>query len=263
MYRYFGPIPAYAIFYQAAIVVHFIVGYLLSKRLRLRRRVWIALGICYMLGMTLGAKILYDLLNHNFSLGALFTAKHYIQGGLWGGPLAYMILAVPLALLLARNKRSTLDLVVLTLPLPSIMAKAGCLFNGCCYGKECSLPWAITFPQGSGSTPAGIGLHPTQVYEMMVLAAILVVFTVLQYKRWKGTMLLWFLAMYGLGRAFVEIWRGDLHDRFGIGPVSLSQLTCVFVAAISILGLYFWRKYLIASSSSLGLASGDRDYDQT
>ncbi|MHC4444967.1 MAG: prolipoprotein diacylglyceryl transferase [Planctomycetota bacterium] len=240
MYRYFGPIIAYSVFYSLAIVVHFVVGYLICRRLGLRRRVWIGLGISYLLGMTLGAKVLYDLLHHNFNLGALFTIQHYMKGGLWGGPLVYLALGLPVVLLLSKHKRPAVDLIVLTLPLPLILAKVGCLFHGCCYGRVCYLPWAIVFPVGGGA-PAGVPRHPTQVYEMLLLVCILVVFRILKSERWRGTMLLWFLAMYGLGRAFIEIWRGDLHDRFGIGPVSLSQLICVFVACISIVVLYLGR----------------------
>jgi prolipoprotein diacylglyceryltransferase len=80
---------------------------------------------------------------------------------------------------------------------------------------------------------------------MLVLVCILVVFKVLKYERWRGTMLLWFLSIYGLGRAVVEIWRGDLHERAAIGPVSLSQLVCVVVAFVSIVMLYFWYGYRI------------------
>jgi phosphatidylglycerol:prolipoprotein diacylglycerol transferase len=29
------------------------------------------------------------------------------------------------------------------------LGRVGCFLNGCCYGGECDLPWAVTFPMGS------------------------------------------------------------------------------------------------------------------
>lgn len=84
MWPRLGPIPTYGVFYLISIFCHFLIAYLLAKRLRLRHRVWIIAGTCYMLGMTVGAKALYDIQNSQLDLWALLSAKHYFQGGLWG-----------------------------------------------------------------------------------------------------------------------------------------------------------------------------------
>jgi prolipoprotein diacylglyceryltransferase len=61
-------------------------------------------------------------------------------------------------------------------------------------------------------------------------------------RRWgSGTMLLWFLVLYGLGRAATEIWRGDADHHLYIGPLTLTQLICLVVAGVSILVLCFLR----------------------
>jgi phosphatidylglycerol:prolipoprotein diacylglycerol transferase len=194
-----------------------------------------------MVGMTVGAKALYDIQHARVDFRALFSTGHYIQGGLWGGLLAYIVLAVPLVLLLAKHRRAALDLVALSIPIPWIFVKLGCLFNGDCYGTKCSLPWAITFPEGAAGAPAGIPLHPTQIYEILVVVSVLVVFKVLKYERWRGTMLLWFLALYGLGRAATEIFRGDFDHHLYIGGFTLSQLVCLAAAGVSILLLFLYR----------------------
>ena len=54
-------------------------------------------------------------------------------------------------------------------------------------------------------------------------------------------MLLWFLALYGLGRAAVEFWRGDIDHHLYIGPLTISQLICLVVAGVSILVLCLQR----------------------
>jgi len=242
MWPWFGPIPAFGAVYTLGILSHFVAGYLLAKRLGLRRRLWIGLGICYLVGMTLGAKVLYDIASGGFEVRALFSAAHYLRGGLWGGLFAYMALAVPFALALSKDRRGALDLVALTVPVPWILAKLGCLLNGCCYGRPCSAPWAITFGQAARGAPAGVPVHPTQVYEILVAVVIIAVFAALRRERWRGTKLLWFLLIYGSGRALIELWRGDLRENIHIGPVSVSQLICLAAAGASLAILLFWRR---------------------
>jgi phosphatidylglycerol:prolipoprotein diacylglycerol transferase len=244
MYPRIGPVPTYSILYILGIVTHFLICYFIAKRLGLRRRVWIVAGICYMEGMTVGAKILYDIQNAQFDFRALLSIRHYMQGGLWGGLLAYFILAAPLVLILAKKRREALDLVAMSVPVPWIFAKIGCLVNGCCYGKACSMPWAITFPEGVRGAPAGVPLHPTQIYEILVVVCVLVVFKKLNYDRWRGTMLLWFLALYGTGRAATEFFRGDFDHHLFIGPLTLSQLICFAAAGASIILLFLLRYFV-------------------
>ncbi len=244
MYPKIGPVPTYSIMYILSILSYFLICYFIAKRLRLRHRVWIVVGICYMLGMTIGAKILYDIQSAQFDPQVLLSIKHYAEGGMWGGMLAYFILAVPLALILSRNRRAALDLVAMSIPLPWIFAKIGCLCNGCCFGKQSSLPWAITFPEAARGAPSGVPLHPTQIYEILVVVCILVVFKKLNYVRWRGTMLLWFLAFYGTGRAATEFFRGDSEHHLLVGPLTLSQLICLVAAGASIIFLFLWRHFV-------------------
>jgi phosphatidylglycerol:prolipoprotein diacylglycerol transferase len=233
MWPQLGPIRTYGIFYLVGFVLHLIVGWRLARRYGLRRRVWIVAGICYLLGMTIGAKVLFDIRHGHFDLSALFQASHYMQGGLWGGLLAYFALAVPIVLLLSRNRRSALDLVAESLPVPWILAKLGCFFNGCCHGKPCSLPWAVTFSEAARGAPAGVPLHPTQLYEASVMLVILVVLSRLRSDKWRGTKLLWFLVLYGVGRAATDMLRGDVKRYTYIGPITLTQLLCLAAAGVA------------------------------
>ncbi|MFC1782599.1 prolipoprotein diacylglyceryl transferase [Planctomycetota bacterium] len=252
MWPKLGPIPTYSILYSAGVISHFFVSYWIARRLGLRRRVWIVVSICYMEGMFTGAKVLYDVVQvGQFSLAALFDIEHWMKGGLWGGLLVYLVLAVPLAAVLAKDKRTGLDLVVLTLPIPLFLSKLGCLFNGCCYGRATSLPWAITFPEGS-TAPTGVPLHPTQIYELIVIVGVYGVFKLLNYDRWRGSMFWWFLIIYGLGRSLTEVWRGDQEKHAYFGPLSLSQVICLIGAALSVIALYWFCKRRVPAAVSSG-----------
>ena len=234
MWPRIGQLPTYAIFYTINFILYFLIAFLLARSFKLRHRVWFISGVSYVLAMTVGAKILYDLQKSQFDFQALFSIAHYTQGGLWGGLLAYFILSLPLILLLSKRKREALDMIALSVPIPFSFTKLGCLFNGCCYGKPCSLPWAITFPEASRIAPAGIPLHPTQIYEVLLMLIITIFFITFRSKQWRGTKILWFLVLYGFGRAIIEIFRGDFDHHRYIGPFTLSQLLCLAAAGISL-----------------------------
>lgn len=249
MYPRIGPLLSYTIFYVIGLFLHIQISAILAKTLKLRRRIWISISVCYILSMTIGAKVLYDIVNSRFDFSALFTIKYYTQAGMWGGLLVYLTFSVPVIILLSKQKRATLDLVAMTIPIPFIFAKLGCLFHGCCYGKPCNLPWAITFPKASGIAPAGIPLHPTQIYEIILMFIIIIVFIKLRGNQWRGAKILWFLALYGFGRAVIEMFRGDFEHHRYIGPITLSQLLCIAAAGGSAIFLILWFKIIHKSNN--------------
>jgi len=250
MHPHIGSLPTYGIFYFGGILLYFLVARCHARRSGLQRRVWIALGLCYLLGMTFGAKILFDLRHSDLNFAALLTAERWTRGGLWGGLLAYFASAMPLALLLTKQRRAALDLMATALPLPWIVAKLGCFFNGCCYGKPSSLPWAVTFPEAARGAPPGVPLHPTQLYEIGLMLILLAVFALLRSERWRGAKLLWFLVIYGSGRILTDFLRGDA-DPARLGPFTLTQLICLAAATAALLALIFLRPPTPSANSLL------------
>ncbi|MEN6424399.1 MAG: prolipoprotein diacylglyceryl transferase family protein [Phycisphaerales bacterium] len=231
MWPRIGPIPTYGTMYLVGILLHFVLSRRIANHYGMRRRVWLTVSICYMLGMVVGAKLLSDVRSGNLDLSALLQARHWTDGGMWGGLLAYFALAVPAVLLLARQRLLALDLVALTVPVPWMAAKVGCFLNGCCHGRSCSLPWAVTFPEGARGAPAGVPVHPTQLYELGLMLAMLLLFTRLRSDKWQGTKLLWFLVLYGFGRAATDFLRGDTEGCLYFSLFSLTQLLCIAAGA--------------------------------
>ena len=239
MWPSIGPVRLYGVLQLVGIILHFVVSWRIARCYGLRRRVWIAASVCYLLAMIVGAKVLFDLRHNILSLSALLDAKHWMRGGMWGGLLAYLILAVPVVLLLSRKRRAALDLVALAIPIPWIAAKLGCFLNGCCHGRPCSLPWAVTFPPGARGAPPGVPLHPSQLYEVGIMLILLLVFTRLKSDRWRGTRLLCFFAIYGFGRAATDFLRGDVESYLYPGLLTLTQLLCIIPAVAALLAIAF------------------------
>jgi len=81
----------------------------------------------------------------------LFEMINISSGGLtyYGG----FILAFPTLVIYAiKNKiplRTGMDIIAPCLMLGLAFGRIGCFLNGCCFGAECNLPWAVEFPYGS------------------------------------------------------------------------------------------------------------------
>lgn len=191
MWDNIGPVELYTVFYSAGMIAQLALCVLIGRRSRVRLRVRFLIALSYAFGMIVGAKALYDLRAGRFSVVALLDPNHYSEGGLWGGALVYLALSVPLAWLLAKDRRAALDLTVQSLPLPLILAKIGCFCHGCCFGRRSDLPWAMGFPASNNNVPDTLPRHPTQLYEILVLLVILWTLRRLQKQtRWKGFMLI-------------------------------------------------------------------------
>ena len=230
----------YKILYISSMIAFVLLALWLCRRREIPLRSGIVLGLCYIWSMNTGARILYDILNDRFDWANFFDFAYFTPSGMWGGLMVYLAIATMGCLILARDRRSMLDIVVLTLPVPMILAKVACFLSGCCYGAVCSLPWAVTFPQ-EATAPAGVPLHPTQLYEILVLGVILLVFMVLNRKRWRGTLPAWFVMLYGIGRPLTEFFRAPEKLEAVIGPLTLSQAICLAAALVAGLVLIVGR----------------------
>ena len=81
----------------------------------------------------------------------IFNAINIRSGGLtfYGG----FLLATPLCIVYAFRKKIPvllgMDVVAICLMVALGFGRIGCFLNGCCYGAECHLPWAVHFPYHS------------------------------------------------------------------------------------------------------------------
>lgn len=103
------------------------------------------------------------------------------------------------------------------------VGRVGCLAAGCCYGKFCDLPWALS------------GRHPVPLYLMIwdlgLVALLLAREQLPESSKWRsaGTAIAAWAVVHGLGRFFFEFLRDDFR-----GPafvLSISQWISLILIA--------------------------------
>jgi phosphatidylglycerol:prolipoprotein diacylglycerol transferase len=180
---------AYSTFYTLAWVVALALGTVVAWRRGVSW--WRALLFCLVtlvVGIA-GARLLDVATNWGAYAEAPGLAYSFAFRGfsLYGGLLlaagAGALLARPLRVPLWRTADSAVPAVVAAI----VLMRTGCYLWGCCFGEVTSLPWGVTFPNGSpawsyqlatGETGllgfAGLvrPVHPTQIYE--IIAAVVV-----------------------------------------------------------------------------------------
>jgi len=166
-------------------------------------------------------------------------------GVFYGGLIAAVVVAL---FYLWRHRMpvwTTTDVFAPGIALGHVVGRLGCLFAGCCFGRETSVPWAITFhseyARDNVGTPFGIPLHPTQLYEagaeLLILGILL--FTEKKGRPYPGRTFWSYMLLYGISRFIIEFYRGDVR---GTVPVlsmllSTSQFVSLLVVPISIVML--------------------------
>jgi phosphatidylglycerol:prolipoprotein diacylglycerol transferase len=116
----------------------------------------------------------------------------------------------------------TADVIAPSIALGSVFGRVGCLLNGCCYGRACDLPWAISFPPGNPLGSPTTPVHPTEIYEALLnFALYLFLAWLFRRRKFDGQIFATYLICYSITRSIVESFRGDytnLHYHLGLTP---------------------------------------------
>jgi phosphatidylglycerol---prolipoprotein diacylglyceryl transferase len=245
--------------YGLMLMVAFLMGgWLIARQLRerqLREDYAADIVAAAVIGGIIGAKLWYVALTQD--LGALFSRGGLVwYGGFIGGAIAVMLngwrLRVPL--------RWTMHLAAPALAAAYALGRVGCFLVNDDYGRPTSLPWGMRFPEGLPPSTAGnlqqlfgipvppgidpsavLAVHPTQLYEVVVMLA---AFAVLWSLRKRSYPIGWLFALYlvfaGVERFLVEFVRAK-DDRF-LGSFTIAQLTSVIIVLLGLALLAAWRR---------------------
>ena len=206
--------------------------------------------LCFyaVLGALVGSRLLYIFLElptfmaHPLKIFALWEGGLVFHGGLAG--------AVVVAFYYMRRHaipwRQAFDALALGMPVGQALGRVGCFMAGCCYGAPADLPWAVIFTNPESLCPIREPLHPSQLYEALLLLGVFGILYVLRTrKRFQGQMMLTYFMLAGLVRFLTEFVRNP-HDYRGPliwAEMPLTQVTALGIALLSaVLLWWFWRR---------------------
>lgn len=231
-----GPVPIRS--YGFMIVVGFILGLWRAARVSKRfgietERVIDAATIALISGIA-GARLLFLLLQNGW--GGFSQAYRIWEGGLsFHGGLVAAILAVGLYAKAKQLRFLTLaDVLAPSVAIGYAFARIGCFLNGCCYGAETNLPWAVRFfdPITHAFTAPS---HPVQIYAFFISLGIFGILTRIEnLKRPAGFTFFSYVTLYSIYRFGIEFLRKGATAE--IWFAGLTQAQVVSLAAALILG---------------------------
>ena len=230
--------------YGVMLAIAFWVGIEISARIARKRGydhlLIVDLGLVILLSSVVGSRFLYVITHLNDFRGDPWGVLKVWEGGLtfYGGLVAAVVLGV---LSLRRRKQpvaAITDILAPQIALGIAIARVGCFLNGCCFGKESSLPWACVFPADSlaGSVMHGLHVHPVQIYAAVANVLIAVVLYALLGKRLAaGSVFASLLVLYGAWRFIIDFWRYYEADLIlGAGALRFSWNQVVSIVLIMV-----------------------------
>jgi phosphatidylglycerol---prolipoprotein diacylglyceryl transferase len=188
----------------------------------------IALGV--VLAGFIGARLFYVGLYWSYfkdqplEILMLWKGGIVLYGGLMGGLFAFYIYS-------KLHQISFLKLLDLFLPaalLAQGFGRIGCFLNGCCYGAETKLPWAVSFPFSDHY------VHPTQLYSSFYCFGIALFLLHLFSKQpATGVVAGYYFLLYGSGRFVLEFFRGD--NPAAVFCLTVPQLMSIAVVLVGLI----------------------------
>lgn len=237
--------------YGFLLAVSFLLGIYLAawraKRYGRDPQQMLDLSVYIIVAAVVGARLLYvvyhlDQYDRFIDVFALWQGGATFYGGL--------ILAIIVSYWYTHRKGlpflQVADIMSPSIALGIGITRIGCLMSGCCYGKPCTLPWAVHFPP---SSPAGeaaaaaarnmglnsVGLHPTELYSSAYGFIIFALILLLERRLLKrGAAFGLLLVLYGVSRFTVDFFRMYEANARVIFGLTFNQVISVALFAFGI-----------------------------
>jgi phosphatidylglycerol---prolipoprotein diacylglyceryl transferase len=247
------PVHTYGVFLALAFLGAIMVTVRLGARDGLPKERIYDLCLWMLLASLVGSKILMLFTEPEYrgNFWALLSLDFLRSGGVFYGGL---IGAVVTGYFLMRRYKlpwwKTADACAPGIALGNVLGRLGCFSAGCCWGKPTTEPWGVRFTELAHEitgVPAGVPLHPTQLYESI---SMIVVFAFLlwlhRHRRFSGQVILSYALLYAAIRFVIEFFRDDPRgDIFGLTTLtglSTSQMIGIIVGVLSLIILATrWR----------------------
>ncbi len=178
----------------------------------------------------IGARVLFVALNWGYynarPFSAFFTQFEGLSfyGGLFGGVVALFLWA-------RWREIGFLKLADLFAPYLALgygFGRIGCFLNGCCYGLESTLPWALPV-----SMADDVLRHPVQLYAFFGVIIIFIALKLLRPVRpFVGFLFVALLALYGILRFTTEFFRYGEAVLLGLTSAQILSLILIIISLL-------------------------------
>lgn len=248
--------------YGLFVALGFVTGILVARHeaKRLREDQDKIMDLCFyvLIAAIVGSRLFYVFTNFNMFISDPLEIFRIWNGGLvfYGGFVVALITAIVYVKRKGMSLFKTSDIMAPALAIGHAIGRIGCFFAGCCYGKSCDLPWAVTFTNPDSLAPVNIPLHPTQLYAAAANLIIFIFVWVLRNKKKFDGQIFWiYVLLYGVARSVIEIFRGDFRGDLVFGTLSISQTIGGSMVLLSVMMLIVLGKKGIKAAGRRDMTS--------
>jgi phosphatidylglycerol:prolipoprotein diacylglycerol transferase len=231
----------YGILIALAFVVALIVSTKVARDKGENPENFIDLATIVLICALIGARIYYVIFNFDYyaenpvEIIKIWHGGLAIHGGMLGGLIGGYIFT-------SMKKLSFLrycDITVIGLILGQAIGRWGNFFNSEAFGIPTNLPWKLFIPLENRpyNYMDSEFFHPTFLYESLWnLGVFLVLFFFIRkkFKHLDGAVFFSYIALYSLGRMFIEALRTD--SLMFLGDFRAAQLASAFLIIIAVIG---------------------------
>jgi phosphatidylglycerol:prolipoprotein diacylglycerol transferase len=193
------------------------------------------MGFAALIGGLIGARLNFVIENYDAVkddlLGNIFSGSGLVwYGGAIGGAIGVFLWAwwrgyLTLALL---------DLAAPALALGYAIGRCGCQLSGDGdYGRDWDGPWAMAYPDGT--EPTDTPVHPTPVYETLVMGLIALLLWRLRDRLTNGLLFALYLLLAGTERLLVEFVRRNDDVALGLTQAQLISVGMMIAGGLWLL----------------------------
>ena len=224
----------YGLMIAIGVLVAYSVGEYRAKKQGLDPDSLFWITVSCLIGGILGAKLLFILVEIKSIIAdpsILLDVTHgfVVYGGIIGGiGVGYLYCKLKKLVFL-----KYFDLVMPSIAIAQGFGRVGCMFAGCCYGRETD-GWFHVIYHSSDFAPNGVALIPTQMIMAILNFAhfFILAFLIKKLVKHDGQIAGFYLVFYSIGRFFLEYLRDD--PRGSVDILSTSQFISLFILAAGV-----------------------------
>ena len=224
----------YGLMIAIGVLVAYSVGEYRAKKQGLDPDSLFWITVSCLVGGILGAKLLFIIIEIKSIIAdpsILLDVTHgfVVYGGIIGGiGVGYLYCKLKKLVFL-----KYFDLVMPSIAIAQGFGRVGCMFAGCCYGRETD-GWFHVIYHSSDFAPNGVALIPTRMIMAILNFAhfFILVFLIKKLVKHDGQIAGFYLVFYSVGRFLLEYLRND--PRGNVDILSTSQFISLFILAAGV-----------------------------